>query len=248
MTTVSPITATAANGADVTPAGAANSAAGDSAAALTGLDDFLLLLTTQLKFQDPLNPQDSSEFVAQLATFSSLEQQIGMNERLDQLIEEEASVYLADLATWVGQEVHAEGVGYAYDGATPVDLEVPERSDAETVSVVIRDRDNKEIATIPGDPDGGSVTWNGKTTDGSNAAEDVYYVSFVYGFGDQTQADEFGELAPRPDETVLADAFGLVREVRIEDTGEAVLVLESGQIVNPAAISGVRLTDPEPVE
>ncbi len=35
---------------------------------------FLTLLITQLKNQDPMNPQDSSQFVAQLAQFSSLEQ------------------------------------------------------------------------------------------------------------------------------------------------------------------------------
>jgi flagellar basal-body rod modification protein FlgD len=44
---------------------------------------FLKLLVTQLKNQDPLNPQDGTQFVAQLAQFSSLEQQLQMRQDLD---------------------------------------------------------------------------------------------------------------------------------------------------------------------
>ncbi len=45
-----------------------------------GKDDFLRLLVAQLSNQDPMNPQDSAEFVAQLAQFSSLEQLISIRE------------------------------------------------------------------------------------------------------------------------------------------------------------------------
>jgi flagellar basal-body rod modification protein FlgD len=44
---------------------------------------FLKLLVTQLQNQDPLNPQDGTQFVAQLAQFSSLEQQMQMRQDLD---------------------------------------------------------------------------------------------------------------------------------------------------------------------
>ena len=48
-----------------------------------GRDAFLRLLTTQLAHQDPVDPQADGEFIAQLATFSSLEQLTEMRKTLD---------------------------------------------------------------------------------------------------------------------------------------------------------------------
>ncbi len=48
---------------------------------------FLKLLVAQMKNQDPLNPTDSTQYTAQLAQFSSLEQLTGINDKLGQLID-----------------------------------------------------------------------------------------------------------------------------------------------------------------
>lgn len=68
------------------------SSAGAAAATPTSLagkaptsGEFLKLLVTQLQNQDPLQPQDGTEFVAQLAQFSSLEQLMGINQGLQDL-------------------------------------------------------------------------------------------------------------------------------------------------------------------
>ena len=62
------------------------------AAAGLGKEDFLRLLVAQISHQDPLKPMDDTAFVAQLAQFSSLEQTMGINTRLDALAEERAAV------------------------------------------------------------------------------------------------------------------------------------------------------------
>ena len=49
---------------------------------------FLKLLVAQMKNQDPTKPMDSTEYVAQLATFSNVEQAINANKKLDELIQD----------------------------------------------------------------------------------------------------------------------------------------------------------------
>lgn len=78
---------------------AVNSTAGNTAAAAganikptgamqqLGKDAFLQLLVTQLRYQDPLNPQDNSAFVAQMAQFTSLEQMQNLNDSVKMLVE-----------------------------------------------------------------------------------------------------------------------------------------------------------------
>jgi flagellar basal-body rod modification protein FlgD len=65
-------------------AASTSSAASSSSTASLGENDFMTLLIAQLKNQDPLNPQDSSAFVAELAQFSSLQQETQVNQNLQQ--------------------------------------------------------------------------------------------------------------------------------------------------------------------
>ena len=50
-----------------------------------GKDEFLKLLVTQMAHQDPLNPMDDKNFIAQMAQFSSLEQLISMNKKIGKM-------------------------------------------------------------------------------------------------------------------------------------------------------------------
>ncbi|HML43034.1 MAG: flagellar hook assembly protein FlgD [Hyphomicrobium zavarzinii] len=63
-----------------------SSSSSTSGTSTLGYDAFLKLLTAQMKFQDPTKPMDSTQFVAQLASFSNVEQAMKTNTKLDSLI------------------------------------------------------------------------------------------------------------------------------------------------------------------
>lgn len=68
------------------PSGASSSASNaitNAAGGAMGKDEFVKLLITQMKNQDPMNPMDGKDLAAQLAQFSSVEQLININKKLD---------------------------------------------------------------------------------------------------------------------------------------------------------------------
>lgn len=79
--------ATAGTGANAQTGSTKKTGEGSGLGALSDVNSFLTLLVKQLQNQDPLSPQDGSQFAAQLAQFSSLDQLVGINSRLTQLID-----------------------------------------------------------------------------------------------------------------------------------------------------------------
>jgi flagellar basal-body rod modification protein FlgD len=80
---------------------AANISASSSKASLD-YNSFLQLLIAQMKNQDPLNPVNSTEYVSQLASFSTVEQAIQTNTKLDNLL---GSMTLAQAGSVIGRTV-----------------------------------------------------------------------------------------------------------------------------------------------
>lgn len=74
-----------------------------------GKDAFLQLLVTQMKYQDPLDPQDNGEYLAQLAQFSALEQMTNVSDGLSsvsKLVSNiDTSVLVGQLSSMIGQQV-----------------------------------------------------------------------------------------------------------------------------------------------
>lgn len=70
-----------------------------------GKDDFLKLLIVQLQNQDPLNPMEDREFIAQMANFSSLEQMTNMNQMMEKMVNATISQSLVQHSELIGKKV-----------------------------------------------------------------------------------------------------------------------------------------------
>ena len=83
-------------------ASSASAGAKDAPSSLVSQDDFLKLLTAQLKNQDPLNPVSNSDFTAQLAQFSTLSGVQQLNTSTQQML---ALQQISQGASLVGKKV-----------------------------------------------------------------------------------------------------------------------------------------------
>ncbi|OIN85763.1 MAG: hypothetical protein AUJ12_08140 [Alphaproteobacteria bacterium CG1_02_46_17] len=105
---------------------------------------FLSILLTQMQHQNPLDPMDTKEFTGQLAQFSSLEQQISTNVKLDSLLGSLQQTATASAFGYIGQYVDLDtDSGAMQDGSATWTYAIPE--EAEDVSITITDKDGKTV-------------------------------------------------------------------------------------------------------
>src|SRR5215213_9555272 len=88
---------------DIRPVAGATNATRSESQLAANFDTFLLLLTAQLKNQDPLEPMDSNQFTQQLVQFSQVEQQIHSNKNLESLISLTKASGAADAVSYLGK-------------------------------------------------------------------------------------------------------------------------------------------------
>ncbi|MGF1445902.1 MAG: flagellar hook assembly protein FlgD [Pikeienuella sp.] len=139
----------------------------DAASASADFSSFLSLLTAQLRNQDPLQPLDSTEFVAQLASFSTVEQLIGTNRRLDGLAAQAESVTVASYAEWIGREASLSDGSFIGTG-TPRSFAFDALPSADRALAQIRRPDGTVVANLALDPStGGAQSWDGKDASGT---------------------------------------------------------------------------------
>lgn len=209
--------------APLTPA--AQSAPQTTAALASDFETFLKMLTAQARFQDPLEPIDSSEYAAQLAQFSMVEQQVLSNDLLTSLSTELGTGSLGQLAGLIGMEARSTAA-VAFDG-TPITVLPKVETGADEAILIAYGSDGTEkmreqIATT-----GQPVQWAGRQTNGTILPTDTYTF--------KVESRVLGEKTG----TSSAQTFDRITETRREGS-DTVLVLNSGAAVKLADVSAVR--------
>lgn len=153
----------------------------ESSNAELGRQDFLRMLIAQLENQDPLNPQDPTEFTAQLAQFSTLEQLISIRGGMDALASRDAAEQTLSLANLIGREVVAESDRFALQGsgapAPPLELELAAASPSTEITVT--DDAGRALRTLRVGPLAAgrhAIDWDGRDAAGRPLPAGVYGV------------------------------------------------------------------------
>ena len=136
-------------------------------------NDFLRLMTTQLTTQDPFNPVDNTQMVAQMAQFSQVAGIAEMNRSLQTIASSLGGSRLSDAASWIGHSMLVES-----DIATPLrdgtyagEFSLPEGADSVTVS--FQDANGAVVHTQtlgPQQTGNVAVAWDGKNEAGEYVA------------------------------------------------------------------------------
>ncbi len=139
-------------------------------------DAFLKLLVEQMKNQDPMDPMDNQEFISQMAQFSSLEQEMGINQNLQTLQLAMLAQNNAQSAALVGRVVTAKGDTFQFGGSS-TDLSYNLGASAQKVRITIKDDHGQVVRTVElGETGSGDnvFTWDGKNDEGMPLAPGNY--------------------------------------------------------------------------
>ena len=151
-------------------------------ASLAGdMDAFLLLLTTQLKNQDPLSPLEPTEFTNQLVNFAGVEQQIATNDSIEKLLSVQNAALASAIIGFVGREVVADTSGKLPLQNGEATFEYTLGSSASNVVITISDDEGRILFTKAGETGVGKheVIWDGKDAQDQQMPDGSYNLAIT---------------------------------------------------------------------
>ncbi|MEQ6249632.1 flagellar hook capping FlgD N-terminal domain-containing protein [Sulfitobacter sp. HNIBRBA3233] len=189
-------------------------------------ETFIKMLTTQAEYQDPLEPLDSSEYAAQLAQFSMVEQQVLSNDLLSALAGSLRGGTMGQLAGWIGMEARTTSATY-FDGRPVTILPDPPPNAAE-LSLVVLDEQNRVVDRRSLPLNAQEALWAGVKDDGTPFPQGLY----------RYEVEAF-DAAGSPLPTTGAATYGRITEVRTEDGG-AKVIFAGGSVAEADSITALR--------
>jgi flagellar basal-body rod modification protein FlgD len=204
---------------------AAQPAAKPSINLSSDFETFIRMLTTQAENQDPLEPIDSTEYAAQLAQFSMVEQQVKSNDLLTALGAQLGAGNIAQFAGWIGMEARNSGPAY-FDG-NPISVSSKPAPNADEAFLVVRDSRGAEVQRSALPLAAQDVVWAGVTSDGAP------FPTGQYRFAIESRLQ--GEVVT----TSAAQTYARITEARLE-RGETVLIVKGGGTLSADAVTGLR--------
>lgn len=204
----------------------------DAGALAKTFDNFLQLLTKQLEKQDPLSPMDATQFTSQLVQFSTVEQAINTNGKLDRLIEVISSSAQTSALQYIDStvEIDTRVAHLADKGEAGFGYTLPKA--AKEVRIAVLDADGKVVRETAGNraAGGNAFVWDGKGSNGTRQPAGTYRVEV-------TALDEAGEVM-----ATEARASGKVAGVTTVN-GRLMLTI-GGTAVPVEAVTAVRREGP----
>jgi flagellar basal-body rod modification protein FlgD len=155
-----------------------SSSSSSSNSAIAGnFDQFLTLLTTQLKNQSPLDPLDTNQFTAQLVQFAGVEQQLKMNDTLSALLTLNKANATTDAVGFIGSTITADGAATPLKNGSAI-WQV-NASAAGSAKVTIKNSSGSVVQTLSTSVKSGDQTfsWDGTTSTGTKAADGDYTIT-----------------------------------------------------------------------
>ena len=155
-------------------------------------EDFLALMVAQLKNQDPFKPLDPSQYVGQLAQFSSVSGLSSMNQQLTNLTNSLRGNQVLDGAGLIGRTVIAPGKQVYLDDVANTDRILPQGmvnmpAGASSAQLIVKDSSGVTVKTQALDATRGmqGFSWDGTTDAGANAKAGDYKIEVVAKVGNE---------------------------------------------------------------
>jgi flagellar basal-body rod modification protein FlgD len=143
-------------------------------------DDFLKLFMAQLQHQDPLSPQDPTEFLGQLAQLTQVEQAYNTSAALEKLLAAQDNSLAMTSVALIGKEVKAFGTQSDFDGTNPATFsyQMPTATSSTTLRITNASGQSVRVVDL-GDLAAGNGTyqWDGKDGQGNQLAAGAYSFS-----------------------------------------------------------------------